>query len=301
MKLERTMRTGLTEFEAVLAVARLGSFRAAAGEMEMSTSALSQSVASLEARLGTRLFHRTTRSVRLTEAGERFVADLAPAVAGIRDAVDRAGEEATTPSGTLRLNSSTGAARWLMLPLLIPYLQRYPNVHLDLVTEERMIDIVREGFDAGFRTVDTVPGDMIAVPLGPPIRFAVVGSPAYFAAQGRPKTPADLAGHRCIRARMPAGHIYHWEFERHGEAISIDVEGQLTLGQPDLMRESARAGLGLTYLTEFNIAEDLAAGTLERVLDDWTPPFDRLCLYYPGRRHVPAALRALIDLIREMG
>lgn len=295
------MRSGLTEFEAVLAVARLGSFRAAAGEMEMSTSALSQSVASLEARLGTRLFHRTTRSVRLTEAGERFVADLAPAVAGIRDAVDRAGEEATTPSGTLRLNSSTGAARWLMLPLLIPYLQRYPNVHLDLVTEERMIDIVREGFDAGFRTVDTVPGDMIAVPLGPPIRFAVVGSPAYFAAQGRPKTPADLAGHRCIRARMPAGHIYHWEFERHGEAISIDVEGQLTLGQPDLMREAARAGLGLTYLTEFNIAEDLAAGTLERVLDDWTPPFDRLCLYYPGRRHVPAALRALIDLIREMG
>lgn len=295
------MRSGLTEFEAVLAVARLGSFRAAAAEMEMSTSALSQSVASLEARLGTRLFHRTTRSVRLTEAGERFVADLAPAVAGIRDAVDRAGEEATTPSGTLRLNSSTGAARWLMLPLLIPYLQRYPNVHLDLVTEERMIDIVREGFDAGFRTVDTVPGDMIAVPLGPAIRFAVVGSPAYFAAHGRPQTPADLAGHRCIRARMPAGHIYHWEFERHGEAISIDVEGQLTLGQPDLMREAARAGLGLTYLTEFNIAEDLAAGTLERVLDDWTPPFDRLCLYYPGRRHVPAALRALIDLIREMG
>jgi len=295
------MRSGLTEFEAVLAVARLGSFRAAAAEMEMSTSALSQSVASLEARLSTRLFHRTTRSVRLTEAGERFVADLAPAVAGIRDAVDRAGEEATTPSGTLRLNSSTGAARWLMLPLLIPYLQRYPNVHLDLVTEERMIDIVREGFDAGFRTVDTVPGDMIAVPLGPPIRFAVVGSPTYFAVHGRPKTPADLAGHRCIRARMPAGHIYHWEFERHGEAISIDVEGQLTLGQPDLMREAARAGLGLTYLTEFNIAEDLAAGTLERVLDDWTPPFDRLCLYYPGRRHVPAALRALIDLIREMG
>ncbi|APG02626.1 LysR family transcriptional regulator [Luteibacter rhizovicinus DSM 16549] len=295
------MRSGLTEFEAVLAVARLGSFRAAAAEMEMSTSALSQSVASLEARLGTRLFHRTTRSVRLTEAGERFVAELAPAVAGIRDAVDRAGEEATTPSGTLRLNSSTGAARWLMLPLLIPYLERYPNVHLDLVTEERMIDIVREGFDAGFRTVDTVPGDMIAVPLGPPIRFAVVGSPAYFRAHGRPKTPADLAGHRCIRARMPAGHIYHWEFERHGEAISIDVEGQLTLGQPDLMREAARAGLGLTYLTEFNIAEDLAAGTLERVLDDWTPPFDRLCLYYPGRRHVPAALRALIDLIRETG
>ncbi|MGY3229892.1 DNA-binding transcriptional LysR family regulator [Luteibacter sp. HA06] len=301
MKQERTMRSGLTEFEAVLAVARLGSFRAAAADMEMSTSALSQSVASLEARLGTRLFHRTTRSVRLTDAGERFVADLAPAVAGIRDAIDRAGDEAATPNGTLRLNSSTGAARWLMLPFLIPYLQRYPDVHLDLVIEERMIDIVREGFDAGFRTVDTVPGDMIAVPLGPPIRFAVVGSPAYFATHGRPHSPADLAAHRCIRARMPAGHIYHWEFERHGEAVSIDVEGQLTLGQPDLMLEAARAGLGLTYLTEFNVSEDLAAGSLERVLEDWTPPFDRLCLYYPGRRHVPAALRALIDLIRETG
>jgi len=301
MKQERTMRSGLTEFEAVLAVARLGSFRAAAADMEMSTSALSQSVASLEARLGTRLFHRTTRSVRLTEAGERFVADLAPAIAGIRDAIDRAGEDSATPSGTLRLNSSTGAARWLMLPFLIPYLQRYPNVHLDLVTEERMIDIVREGFDAGFRTVDTVPADMIAVPLVPPIRFAVVGSPAYFATHGRPQTPVDLARHRCIRARMPAGQIYHWEFERHGEAVSIDVEGQVTLSQPDLMREAARAGLGLTYLAEFNVSEDLATGTLERVLEDWTPPFDRLCLYYPGRRHVPAALRALIDLIRERG
>lgn len=295
------MRSGLTEFEAVLTVARLGSFRAAAADMEMSTSALSQSVASLEARLGTRLFHRTTRSVRLTEAGERFVADLAPAIAGIRDAIDRAGEDSATPSGTLRLNSSTGAARWLMLPFLIPYLQRYPNVHLDLVTEERMIDIVREGFDAGFRTVDTVPADMIAVPLGPPIRFAVVGSPAYFATHGRPQTPVDLARHRCIRARMPAGQIYHWEFERHGEAVSIDVEGQVTLSQPDLMREAARAGLGLTYLAEFNVSEDLATGALERVLEDWTPPFDRLCLYYPGRRHVPAALRALIDLIRERG
>jgi DNA-binding transcriptional LysR family regulator len=301
MKLGRTMRTGLTEFEAVLAVARLGSFRAAAADMEMSTSALSQSVASLEARLGMRLFHRTTRSVRLTEAGERFVADLAPAVDGIRQAIDRAGEEAATPGGTLRLNTSTGAARRLMLPLLIPYLQRYPNVHLDLVTEERMIDIVREGFDAGFRTADTVPAEMIAVPLGPPIRFAVVGSPGYFVTHGRPTNPADLLRHRCIRARMPAGHIYHWEFERHGEAVSMDVEGQLTLSQPDLMRDAAKAGLGLTYLTEFNVSDDLADGTLERVLEDWTPPFDRLCLYYPGRRHVPAALRALIDLIREIG
>lgn len=295
------MRPGLTELEAVLAVARQGSFRAAAASLEMSTSALSQSVASLESRLGTRLFHRTTRSVRLTEAGERFVAEVGPALADIRGAIERISDHGETPTGSLRINTSVGAARRVMGPYLIPYLRRYPKVRLDLVTEDRLIDIVREGFDAGFRTMDTVPGDMIAVPLGPPVRFAVVGSPDYFARHGRPATPADLARHMGIRARMPAGHIYHWEFERHGEASTVDVDGTLTLDEPQLMLDAARAGLGLAYLAEFNVAEDLATGHLERVLEDWTPPFDRLCLYYPGRRHVPAALRALVDLIRETG
>lgn len=295
------MRPALTELEAVLAVARQGSFRAAAASLEMSTSALSQSVASLESRLGTRLFHRTTRSVRLTEAGERFVAEVGPALADIRGAIERISDHGETPTGSLRINTSVGAARRVMGPYLIPYLRRYPKVRLDLVTEDRLIDIVREGFDAGFRTMDTVPGDMIAVPLGPPVRFAVVGSPDYFARHGRPATPADLARHTGIRARMPAGHIYHWEFERHGEASTVDVDGTLTLDEPQLMLDAARAGLGLAYLAEFNVAEDLATGHLERVLEDWTPPFDRLCLYYPGRRHVPAALRALVDLIRETG
>jgi len=295
------MRPGLTELEAVLAVARHGSFRAAAAAMEMSTSALSQSVAALEARIGTRLFHRTTRSVRLTEAGERFVADIGPAVADIHTALERASDETGEPSGTLRLNTSTGAARWVMSPYLIPFMKRYPKVHLDLVTEDRLIDIVREGFDAGFRTADTVPGDMIAVPFGTAVRFAVVGSPGYFAAHGRPRVPADLARHACIRARMPAGHIYHWEFERHGQTMAVDVDGPLTLGESQLMLEAAEAGLGLTYLAEFNVASALSEGRVERVLDDWTPSFERLCLYYPGRRHVPAALRALIGLIKETG
>lgn len=295
------MRSGLTELEAVLAVARHGSFRGAAAALEMSTSALSQSVAALETRIGTRLFHRTTRSVRLTEAGERFVAEVGPALAEIRSAIERVSDTGEAPTGTLRINTSTGAARWVMRPYLIPYLLRYPGVHLDLVTEDRLIDIVREGFDAGFRTLDTVPGDMIAVPLGPPVRFAVVGSPAYFASHGRPRSPLDLPGHACIRARMPAGHIYHWEFERHGEALEVDVKGTLTLDEPQLMLEAARAGLGLTYLTELNVAEDIAAGRLERVLEEWTPPFERLCLYYPGRRHVPAPLRALVELIRDTG
>jgi DNA-binding transcriptional LysR family regulator len=295
------MRSGLTELEAVLAVARHGSFRGAAAALEMSTSALSQAVAALEARIGTRLFHRTTRSVRLTQAGERFVADVGPALADIRGAIERASDEAGAPSGTLRLNTSLGAAQRVVRPYLIPYMRRYPDVHVDLVTEGRLIDIVREGFDAGFRTEDTVPGDMVAVPFGQPIRFAVVGTPEYFARHGRPRTPADLARHACIRARMPAGHIYRWEFARHGETVAVEVAGALTLDEPRLMLQAAEAGLGLAYLTEFDVEEALAAGRLERVLDAWTPPFDRLCLYYPGRRHVPAPLRALIDLIRETG
>lgn len=295
------MRPGLTELEAVLAVARQGSFRGAAAALEMSTSALSQAVASLEQRIGTRLFHRTTRSVRLTEAGRRFVAEVGPAVADIHAALGRAAEETGEPSGTLRLNMSAGAARRVMTPYLVPYLRRYPRVHLDVVTEDRLIDIVREGFDAGIRTADMVPGDMVAVPFGAPVRFAVVASPAYFRAHGTPRVPADLSRHACIRARMPAGHIYRWEFERRGEAVAVDVTGPLTLDEPSLMREAAEAGLGLTYLTEFNAADALAAGRLERVLEDWTPPFDRLCLYYPGRRHLPAPLRALVELIREIG
>ncbi|WP_430389627.1 LysR family transcriptional regulator [Dyella sp. 20L07] len=295
------MRSGLNELEAVLAVARRGSFRAAAAELEMSTSALSQSIAALEARIGARLFHRTTRSVRLTEAGERFVADVAPAVAGIRGAMERAGESADEPVGTLRLNTSTGAARRLMKPLLIPYMQRHPRVQLELVTDARLIDIVREGYDAGFRTLDIVPGDMVAMPTGAPIRHAVVGSPAYFAKYGRPRHPGDLAKHVAIRARMPSGHIYHWEFERHGETLTVDVPGVVTLDEPHLLREAALAGLGLIYLSEYDAEADLASGRLEQVLEDWTPPFDRLALYYPGRRHVPAPLRALVNLIKEIG
>jgi DNA-binding transcriptional LysR family regulator len=294
------MRSGLTELEAALAVARHGSFRAAAGELDMSTSALSQSIAALEARIGARLFHRTTRSVRLTEAGERFVTDVAPAVANIRNAIERAGDKGERVTGTLRINTSSGGARMVMGPLFIPYMARYPGVRLDVVTDDRLIDIVRDGFDAGLRTRDMVPGDMIAVPFGPAIRFAVVGSPAYFEAHGHPIMPTDLTDHRCIRARMRSGHIYHWEFEREGEACEINVPGDLTLDEPGLMLEAARAGLGLAYMAEAGVVEDLASGRLHRVLEDWTPPFDPLCLYYPGRQHVPGALRALIDLIREL-
>ncbi|MEX3947883.1 LysR family transcriptional regulator [Paraburkholderia sp. EG287B] len=290
--------SGLVELEAVLAVARHRSFRAAADELSVSTSALSHAVAALEARIGVRLFNRTTRSVALTEAGAQFVGSVAPALSTIREALDQAGSFRDTPSGTLRINASVGAAKQVM-PVFIAYLQRYPEMKLDLVTEGRLIDIVVEGYDAGIRLAETVPQDMIAVPFGDRQRFAVVGNPDYFAKHKPPRTPADLKAHRCIRSRMPSGQIYQWEFERRGQAVRVDVEGTLTLDEPGLMLAAARDGLGLAYLTEWNVNADLAAGTLVRVLEDWTPPLDGLCLYYPGRRHAPAGLRALIETIRE--
>ncbi|MFB9124047.1 LysR family transcriptional regulator [Paraburkholderia dipogonis] len=290
--------SGLGELEAILAVARHRSFRAAATDLGVSTSALSHAVAALEARIGVRLFNRTTRSVALSEAGAQFVDSVAPALSTIRVAIEQAGSFRDTLSGTLRINASVGAAKQAM-PLFIAFLQRYPDMKLDLVTEGRLIDIVVEGFDAGIRLAETVPQDMIAVPFGDKQRFAVVGSPAYFAQRKAPRTPADLLAHRCIRTRMPSGAIYQWEFERRGETVRIDGKGALTLDEPGLMLEAARAGLGVTYLTEWNVAADLQAGMLVRVLEDWTPPLDGLCLYYPGRRHAPAGLRALIDMIRE--
>ena len=290
--------SGLNELEAVLAVARHKSFRAAATELNVSTSALSHSVAGLEARMGVRLFNRTTRSVSLSEVGAEFVSTITPALSTIRVALEQAGNRQATPTGTLRLNTSSGAAKQVM-PLLLAYMRRYPQMKLDIVTEGRLVDIVAQGFDAGIRLGDSIPQDMIAVDISPQQRFAVLGSPDYFSNHSTPLSPLDLSTHACIRCRMPSGAIYRWEFERHGEAITVDVQGPMTLDNPTLMLEAARAGVGLVYLTEWNAAADLAAGTLVRVLEEWTPSFDKLRLYYPGRRHVPAGLRALIEFIRE--
>ncbi|MDB5482358.1 MAG: putative transcriptional regulator LysR [Caulobacteraceae bacterium] len=293
-------RPSLVELDAVIAVARRGAFRAAALEMGMSTSALSHAVASLEARLGVRLFNRTTRSVSLTAAGEQFVAELAPALIQIRGAMDAAGAHRATPSGVLRLNTSIGAARMILAPVILEYLRRYPEMSVDLVTEGRLIDIVGEGFDAGIRIAEAVPRDMIAVPIGGPLRSVIVGSPGYFAGRSLPQTPGDLLSHECVRTRMASGALYRWEFERRGEQVEVDVKGALTLDESGLMIEAVRAGAGVGYLSEWSVGEDLVAGRLIQALDDWTPTYPGLCLYYPGRRHVPAGLRAFIDLIRAM-
>lgn len=292
-------KSGLIELEAVLAVARRKGFRPAAAELGMSRSALSNVVAALEVRIGVRLFHRTTRSVALTEAGEQFVARVAPAFLEIRNAMENANSQRQTPVGTLRISTSLGAARMIFAPILLAYLHRYPKMTVDIDTDGRMIDIVAEGFDAGIRLSESVPRDMVRVLIGKPLRMAVVGSSAYFAQRNLPMSPADLAAHRCIRTRLPGGAPQRWEFSRHGKAIAVDVSGNLVLDDPNLMLEAVRAGEGLGFLAEWYIEDDVACGKLVRVLQEWTSPFSRLALYYPAGRHVPAGLRALIDLIRE--
>ena len=293
-------KSGLVELEAVLAVARCRGFRPAAVELDMSTSALSSAVAGLEARLGVRLFHRTTRSVSLTEAGEQFVARVGPAMSEIRSATAEATNQRQRPAGTLRINAALGAARMAFAPLVVEYLRRYPDMTVDIVTEGRMIDLVAEGYDAGLRPSELVPRDMIRVPIGRDMRMAVVATPDYFARHPAPKSPSDLARHPCIRARLPNGAPYRWEFARRGETLHVDVPGHLVLDAPLLMLDAVRAGVGLAHLAEWYVAEDVAAGRLVRVLQEWTPPFPGLALYYPAGRHMPAGLRVFIDLIREL-
>jgi len=291
-------KASLAELDAVVAVARRGNFRAAALELGMSSSALSHAVAGLEARLGVRLFNRTTRSVSLSAAGEQFVAEVAPALLQIRGAMEAVNVHRDTPTGTLRINTSVGAARMILTPLILQYLRRYPEMKVDLVTEGRLIDIVVDGYDAGIRIQEAVPRDMIAIPIGGPVRSIVVGSPTYFEGRTPPRTPGDLLDHQCVRARMASGAIYRWEFEHRGETLEIDVPGALALDEMTLLLEAVRAGVGIGYLSEWHVADDVEAGRLIQVLDDWTPAYPGLCLYYPGRRHVPAGLRAFIDLIR---
>ena len=292
--------SGLVELEAVLAVARHGGFRPAATAMGLSRSALSATVAALEARLGVRLFNRTTRSVAVTQAGEAFIARIAPAVADIQGALQAASDLRTTPSGLLRLNTSVGAAQLVFSKVVLEFLRRYPDMRVDIVTERRLVDIVAEGFDAGIRLAEAVPRDMVAVPMGGEQRMVVVASPAYLAEHPAPRVPEDLMRHRCVRWRFASGNIYRWEFARHGEAMTLDVPGPLTLDEPLLMREAARAGAGIAYLGLFHVADDLASGRLVPLLTEWSPSYPGICLYYPSRRHMPAGLRAFVDLVREV-
>lgn len=292
-------RSVLADLDAVLSIARLGSFRAAALDLGISTTALSNSIAKLEKRIGIRLFNRTTRSVSLTDAGKTFVERVGPAMTDIHDAMLTAQSLQELPTGTLRVNAFATAAREVMEPLILSFLQRYPQVHIDLVTEGRIVDIVAAGFDLGLRPADLVPADMIAVPLGLKRSNAVVASPEFLRAHGTPIVPSDLYRFRCIRARLPNNALFRWKFHKDRNPVQIDVQGSITLDDSSLVKIAAQNGVGLGYVMEADVREDIAAGRLVRVLEDWTPALAPLALYYPGRKNPPAAFTAFIEAARD--
>ncbi|WP_178119541.1 LysR family transcriptional regulator [Pseudomonas sp. SCB32] len=293
-------RTGMTELEVVLAVARRNSFRGAAQELGMSTTAVSSAVAGLEARLKVRLFNRSTRSVALTDAGQRYVERIAPALAEIKSAGEEAGAGPDVPSGTLRINAPQGATSLLLEPLFDQYAQRYPEVCIDIVSESRLIDIVADGFDAGIRLAESVPQDMIAVPLSGDIRMLVVASPGYLERHGTPRHPRDLLKHQSIAMRMAHGGIYHWELEKGGQKLQMELPVRMVLNELPAIKRAVVLGMGLGFISEWFIHEELTSGALIPVLEPWCQPFGGLRLYYSGRRFMPARLRALIDLAREL-
>ncbi len=292
-------RTGLVEYETAVLVAKHRSFRAAADELGMSTSAVSSLVRNLEARIGVRLFHRTTRSVNLTAAGERLLAQITTSVADIAEAIEAARGQAAQPSGTLRINTSVTAGHEILDTIIAKYLTRYPAMSVELVTDSRFVDIVLQGCDAGIRSRASVPGDMIAITLGFSLDFSVVGSPAYFEGASEPLVPHDLFQHNCIRSRWAGGGIYQWEFEQNGKTFQLDVPGSVVLDEQSMILKAAKTGLGLAYLADSVTRDSVATGSLRRVLHDWRPSSSPLCLYYPRNRHTPAALRAFVDVVRE--
>lgn len=294
------VRPSLNDLAAFAAVASHRSFRKAADIMGVSRSALSHAIIGLEAKLDVRLFNRTTRSVSLTPAGARLLARLDPVLQDLDQALDSLSEVRGTPSGSLRINANKSGARILLTDVVPRFLDLYPEVELDLVSEGRLVDIVEQGFDAGVRLLEAVPKDMVAVKFGGEVRFIAVAAPSYLDGKTRPQTPDELHAHCCVRQRLPSGKRYRWEFSKRGDEIAVDVPGNLTLDDNDLLVQAAVDGRGIAYVPEYFARPFLASGQLVIVLEDWCPPFPGLALYYPRSRHIPSPLRAFIDLLREV-
>jgi len=284
---------------AFVAVARERSFTRAAAQLGVSPSALSHTLRALEARLGLRLLTRTTRSVSPTEAGERLLRTMAPRFAEIDAELASLSELRDKPDGTVRITTAEHAANTVLWPQLAKLLPDYPDIQVEIAIDYGLIDIVAERYDAGVRLGEEVAKDMIAVRIGPDLRMAVVGSPAYFSRRPPPRTPQDLAAHDCINLRLPTyGGLLAWEFERGGHALKAHVEGQWVFNSSTSILRAALAGFGLAYVPEDMVQEPLAAGRLMRALEDWCPPFSGYHLYYPNRRHSSPALALLVDALR---
>ncbi|MBY5410463.1 LysR family transcriptional regulator [Rhizobium leguminosarum] len=295
-------RPVVNDLIAFLAVARAQSFTKAAGKLGVSQSALSHTIRGLEERLGLRLLTRTTRSVAPTEAGERLLLSIGPRLDEIESELAALSALREKPAGTIRINAGEHAADAVLWPALEKLLPDYPDLNVEIIVDYGLTDIVAERYDAGVRLGEQVAKDMIAVRIGPDMRMAVVGAPAYFDTRPKPMTPQDLTDHNCINLRLPTyGSVYAWEFEKDGRELRVRVEGQLVFNNIALRLNAVLAGMGLAYMPENLVEAHLADGQLVRVLEDWCPPFSGYHLYYPSRRHTSPAFALVVDALRYRG
>ena len=281
-----------------LAIARRKSIRAAADEIGCTPSALSHALRALEERLGLRLINRTTRSVALTEAGERLYARVAPAFRDIDDALDDLNNFRSAPTGKLRINAARSSTQIVLMPMVTQFLAAHPGVAVEIMVDNALVDMVSAGFDAGVRFGEVVAQDMIAVPIGPRQRSAFVASPDFLTRYPRPTFPEHLTNLPCIRLRFSSGRYYAWEFEKEGIKRDVEVDGPLTVSDPDLAIKAAINGAGIAFAFESQIQEFVDQGALVRLLEDWCPYYPGFHLYYPSRRQLPAPLRAFIDFVK---
>jgi len=291
-------RADLSDLESFIAIARAGGFRKAAALRGVSGSALSHAIRGLEARLGVRLFHRTSRSISLTAAGEMLLAELEPHFSGIQTAIDLLDGFRSGPSGRVRITTLRDAAHLLIGPRVPSFRRLYPDIELEIVVDDRFVDMVSEGFDAGIRYGGTVPDGMIASRLTSDLEWVIVGSPAYLEERGRPSEPMDLMGHECIRIRTGTDRLYKWELGDGDRTIEVDVPGTMILGDSELSIRMVVEGCGLFYCLKSRVAEELASGALEIVLPEWTSKGPGFHAYYVSHRQVPSALRTFLDHLK---
>lgn len=292
-------REELSDLAVFLTVAEARSFTRAAASLGTSQSAISQIIKRLEAQIGLKLLTRNTRHVAPTEAGERLITTLGPALQEIEAGLSELNALRERPSGTVRLTSSRHAAEHILWPAVRDLMKSYPDVKVEISIDSRLTDIVSDRFDAGVRLGEQIAKDMIAIPIGPDLRMAVVGAPSYFAKQGRPKTPQHLTHHACINIRMQTkGGLYTWEFGKDDRDLNVRVEGPFIVNDANLMLRAALEGLGLACVFEDQVSDLIKMGQLERVLEDWCPPFAGYHLYYPDRRQLPPAFSLLVNALR---
>ena len=301
MQSDKTISQGvLDDLSAFAVVARMRSFSRAAAALNVSNSMLSYTIKRLESRLGYPLLRRTSRSVAPTTEGEKLLLTLEPALDAIGSALGQLSRNLDRISGTLRITATRQGYEAVIRPVLSDFCATYPAATVEVIIDYAFVDLVSERFDAGIRLGEKLQQDMVAMPVGPALRMAVVASPEYLSQQGAPGTPEDLQSHRCINYRMEtAGNIYSWEFEKDGRALKVGLSGPLTFNEPDLMLQAAIDGLGVAYVLEHEVSAHIATGRLVRILEDWTPPFPGFFLYYPSRKQVSPVLAAFLTLLRE--